>query len=86
MTGAGRDAAKSQERRVKRLGYRYGVLLMKAAKPFGKVAEHGGYMLRLEDSRKIVFGNKGYEYSATLDEIEAFLEAQPKVRDDDGEE
>ena len=86
MTGTGRDAARSQERRVKRLGYRYGVLLMKCEKPFGKIAQHGGYMLRDEDTRKVVFGDKGYEYSATLDEIEAFLEAQPKHRDADGEE
>ncbi len=84
--GQGKHATASQERRVKRLGYRYGVLLMKCAKPFGKVAEHGGYMLRMEDTRKIVFGNNGYEYSATLDEIEEFLEAQPKYRDDDGQD
>ena len=28
-------------------------------------------------------GHKGYEYSATLDEVEDFLVAQPKYRDDD---
>lgn len=71
------------ERRVKRLGYRYGVLLMKHEKPFGKVAQHGGYMLRDEETRKIVFGNKGYDYSATLEEVEDFLLAQPKYRDDE---
>lgn len=63
----------SLERRVKRLGRRYGVTLMKCAKPFGKVAEHGGYMLRDDDTRKIVFGADGYDFSATLDEVEAFL-------------
>lgn len=68
---------------MKRLGYRYGVLLMKCEKPFGKVLQHGGYMLRDEDTRKIVFGNTSYDYSATLDEVEAFLEAQPKFRDDE---
>lgn len=81
--GQGKHAVVSQERRVKRLGYRYGVLLMKCAKPFGKVAQHGGYMLRDEESRKVVFGNNGYEFSATLDEVEAFLEAQPKHRTDE---
>lgn len=85
MTAASRNAVNSHERRVKRLGYRYGVILMKHDKPFGKVAQHGGYMLREEDSRKIVFGNKGYEYSATLEEIEDFLLAQPKYRDDEDE-
>lgn len=72
-----------QERRVRRLGRRYGVSLMKCEKRFGKVLQHGGYMLRDDDTRKIVFGHKGYEYSATLDEIEDFLLAQPKLRDDE---
>lgn len=67
------------ERRVKRLGRRYGVSLMKCEKPFGKVAQHGGYMLRDDDTRKVVFGNKGYDYSATLEEVEDFLLAQPKA-------
>lgn len=72
----------SLERRVKRLGRRYGVSLMKCEKPFGKVAQHGGYMLRDDDTRTIVFGNEGYDFSATLEEVEEFLLAQPKYRDD----
>jgi hypothetical protein len=76
-----RDSSNSQERRVKRVAARYGVSLMKCQKPFGKVLEHGGYMLRDDDTRKIVFGDKGYEFSATLDEVEEFLDAQPKYRD-----
>jgi hypothetical protein len=78
-----KDSTSSQERRVKRLGYRYGVLLMKCEKPFGKVLQHGGYMLKDEETRKIVFGNDGYEFSATLEEVETFLEAQPKHRTDE---
>jgi hypothetical protein len=66
----------SLERRVKRLGRRYGVSLMKCEKPFGKVLVHGGYMLRDDDTRKIVFGAEGYAFSATLEEIENFLLAQ----------
>jgi hypothetical protein len=68
----------SLERRVRRLGRRYGVSLMKCEKPFGKVLQHGGYMLRDDDTRKIVFGANGYEFSATLEEVEDFLLAQPK--------
>lgn len=83
MTAAGRDSDRSQERRVKRLGRRYGVSLMKCEKPIGKVLAHGGYMLRDDDNRKIVFGDKGYEFSATLDEVEEFLEAQPTGREKD---
>ncbi len=78
-----RNDVKSVERRVRRLGRRYGVSLMKCEKPFGKVAQHGGYMLRDDDTRKIVFGDKGYEFSATLEEVETFLEAQPTGREKD---
>jgi hypothetical protein len=83
MTSASRDSVRSQERRVKRLGRRYGVSLMTCEKPIGKVAQHGGYMLRDDETRKIVFGDKGYEFSATLDEVEEFLEAQPTGREKD---
>lgn len=71
----------SLERRVRRLGRRYGVTLVKCEKPFGKVAQHGGYMLRDDDTRKIVFGDAGYDFSATLEEVEEFLLAQPRWRD-----
>ena len=80
MAGS-RFETNSLERRVKRLGRRYGVSLMKCEKLFGKIAQHGGYMLRDDDTRKIVFGNDGYEFSATLEEVEDFLLAQPKYRD-----
>lgn len=79
--GQGKHATASLERRVKRLGRRYGVTVLKSARPFGKIAEHGGYMLSDDDTRNIVFGNAGYDYSATLEEIEEFLLAQPKYRD-----
>jgi hypothetical protein len=76
-----RNTTNSLERRVKRLARRYGVSLMKCEKPFGKVLAHGGYMLRDDDTRKIVFGNDSYDFSATLEEVETFLDAQPKARD-----
>ena len=77
----GRHAIASHERRVRRLAVRYGLGLMKCQKPFGKVLVHGGYMLRDENARAIVFGNKDYEFSADLDEIEAFLQANTKTDD-----
>ena len=79
----GRYDVKSLERRVRRLGRRYGVSLLKCEKPFGKVLQHGGYMLRDDDTRKIVFGDSSYEFSATLEEVEDFLLAQPKYRAED---
>ena len=81
MAGKSRLETKSLERRVKRIGRRYGVTLVICPKPFGKVLEHGGYMLRDEETRQIVFGNTGYEFSATLEEVEEFLLAQPKYHD-----
>jgi hypothetical protein len=80
-----RHEINSLERRVKRLGRRHGVSLMKCEKPFGRVAQHGGYMLKDDETRKIVLGNNGYEFSATLEEVEDFLLAQPKHRHDEGD-
>ena len=79
--GKGRHAVASHERRVRRLAVRYGLNLMISQKPFGKIAEHGGYMLRDDETRKIVFGGNGYEFSATLEEVEEFLLAQPTGRE-----
>jgi hypothetical protein len=64
----------ARERRAKRLARRLGLGVLKAEKPFGKVAEHGGYMVREEETRRVVYGNGGYDFSATLEEVEAYLE------------
>lgn len=61
------------ERRVRRLGRPFGVSLLVAQKRNPKIDAHGGYMLRDDDTFEIVFGNKGYEFSATLEEVEEFL-------------
>lgn len=61
------------ERRVRRMGRPFGVSLLVAQKRTPKIEAHGGYMLRDDDTFEIVFGNKDYEFSADLDEIEAFL-------------
>lgn len=63
----------AMERRVRRLGRPFNVSLLIARKRNAKIDAHGGYMLRDDDTKQIVFGNAGYEYSATLDEVEAFL-------------
>jgi len=69
------------ERQVRRLAQRQGLSLLIAQKRDARVEAHGGYMLRDDESFAIVFGNRGYDFSADLDEIEAWLEAQ-----DDAEE
>jgi len=61
------------ERRVRRLAQRKGLSLLFAKKRNAKIDAHGGFMLRSDETMEIVFGNKGYEYSADIDEIEAFL-------------
>jgi hypothetical protein len=62
------------ERRVRRLAQRRGLSLLFAKKRNPKIDAHGGFMLRSDETMEIVFGNKGYEYSADIEEIEAFLE------------
>lgn len=61
------------ERRVRRLAQRKGLSLLFARKRNAKIDAHGGFMLRSDETMAIVFGNKGYEYSADIEEIEAFL-------------
>ena len=61
------------ERRVRRIAQRRGLSLLKAQKPNAKIVAHGGYKLRDDESSEIVFGHAGYEFSADLEEIEAFL-------------
>lgn len=70
---ASKHSIASHERRVKRRAVRYGLSVMTMHKPIGKALAHGGYRLREDETNKIVFGNEGYEFSADLDEIEAFL-------------
>ena len=71
------------ERRVRRIGRPFGVSLLIAEKRNPKIEAHGGYMLRDDDSFEIVFGNKGYEFSASLEEIEEFLlESRTAMREE----
>jgi hypothetical protein len=67
------NTATAIERRIRRLAQRRGLSLLAAQKRNPKIDAHGGYMLRDDESADIVFGNAGYEFSADLDEIEAFL-------------
>ncbi|PTM61717.1 hypothetical protein [Phreatobacter oligotrophus] len=65
----------SRERRIKRICVRYGLHLMTAQKSSKQVLAHGGYMLRDAETMAIVLGDKGYLFSADLDEVEAYLDA-----------
>lgn len=70
---ARKDSLSAVERRVRRIATRYGLNLLKPQKPDPQVLRHGGYMLRDEETAGIVFGDKEYRFSASIDEIEEFL-------------
>lgn len=71
-----KDSEQSVERRIKRRLGKYLIDLLKAQRPTSQVKAHGGYKLRDARSGKIVFGDKGYEFSATLEDIEAWLDEE----------
>ena len=68
------DSLNSIERRIKRRLGRYNYDLLKAQKLTPKIEQHGGYKIRDAASGKVVFGDTGYEFSADLDDIDAWLD------------
>ena len=71
-----KNSLAAQERQVKRRLAKYLVDLLKPQKPSSKVLEHGGYKLRDSRSGKILFGETSYEFSASLEDIEAWLDVE----------
>jgi len=68
------DSLNSIERRIKRRLGRYNYDLLKAQKLTPKIEQHGGYKIRDAASGKVIFGDTGYEFSADLDDIDAWLD------------
>lgn len=64
----------SVERRIRRQLQKRNLSMLTPRLPDAKVRAHGGYMLRDDESGAYVFGEKPYQFSATLDEIEAWLD------------
>lgn len=79
-----RDSQSAVERRIRRIAVRYGLNLLKAQKPDAQVLKHGGYMLRDEETAKIVFGDKDYRFSASIEDIEDFLTRLGETGEDEG--
>jgi hypothetical protein len=79
-----KDGLASAERRIKRRLAKYLIDLLTAQKPTPQVKAHGGYKLRDARSGKIVFGEAGYEFSATLEDIEAWLDEEEAKLDASG--
>jgi len=61
-------------RRLRRLAARKGLAILAAAKPNPKIPD-GGYMLSDDESRTVILGDKPMPYSASLEQIEAYLDA-----------
>ena len=68
------DSLNSIERRIKRRLGRHNYDLLKAQKLTPKIEQHGGYKIRDAASGKVIFGETGYEFSADLDDIDAWLD------------
>lgn len=64
----------SRERRIKRQCVRLDLHLMMPLKPDKLVQAHGGYMLRDAKTMKIVLGDAEYLFSASIDEVEDYLD------------
>jgi hypothetical protein len=71
-----KDSDASVERRLKRRLGKYDLDLLKAQRPSPQVRAHGGYKIREAETGKIIFGEAGYEFSATIEDIEAWLDAE----------
>jgi len=81
--GSRANSQAAVERRIRRVAQRRGLSLLIAQKRNPKIEAHGGYMLREDETFKIVFGNKSYDYSASLEEVEAWLDADGESDEDD---
>lgn len=69
-----RNSPTAIERRTKRALGRHNYDLLKPERLTPKIREHGGYKVRDAATGKIVFGQLPYEFCATLEEIDAWLE------------
>ncbi|GLQ09758.1 hypothetical protein GCM10007913_16900 [Devosia yakushimensis] len=63
----------SRMRRMKRLAGRYGLTILTAEKLTAKQGK-GGHAIRDDESFKVVYGHSPLPFSATLDDIESYLE------------
>jgi hypothetical protein len=63
----------SRMRRLKRTAGRYGLTILTAEKLTAKQGK-GGHALRDDASFKVVYGHSPLPFTATLEDIEAYLE------------
>ncbi|KFC72290.1 hypothetical protein FF80_00045 [Devosia sp. LC5] len=63
----------SRMRRMKRLAGRYGLTILTAEKLTAKQGK-GGHAIREDESFKVIYGHSPLPFSATLEDIESYLE------------
>lgn len=69
-----RDKLASQERQAKRRLARLNYDLLKPQRMTPKILAHGGYKVRDAATGKIIFGEQDYEFSASLEDVETWLD------------
>jgi hypothetical protein len=74
MIMANTSNRRAREQRVRRLAQRLGWRLQKSRIRTPQARGYGGYMLIDVQHHAVVYGGIPYEYGATLDAIERFLE------------
>jgi len=79
-----RDFDASRMRRMRRLAGRHGLTILTAEKLTAKMGK-GGHAIRDDESFKVIYGDNPLPFTATLDDIEAYLD-KTYGDDDDGEE
>jgi len=69
---------------MRRLAGRHGLTILTAEKLTAKMGK-GGHAIRDDESFKVIYGDSPLPFTATLDDIEAYLN-KTYGDDDDGEE
>lgn len=77
-----RDHDSARLRRLKRIGHKIGLTILSTNKVNPKFPE-GGYMLSRDETFKVIIGDKPVPYCASLDQIEAYIEAETGTADED---
>ena len=72
---------KVRENKARRAAIRQGLELQKSRRRDPRALDYGGYMLVTLDTNAAVMGQSPYPFSATLDEIEDWLENPPDRED-----
>jgi len=68
-----KDFEASRMRRMKRVAARHGLTILTSDK-IKVLGQPGGHALRDDGTFKVVFGNEPKPFSASLEEIESYLE------------